>query len=86
MNHIILASADPPSPIIPMLLTLIFIGAYVFIFALIIITLIRVSRYFRNAGKEQKLLRLELGKLADEVHQIRQEMKEDKSHNSPTLS
>jgi hypothetical protein len=84
MNNIFLASAVPASPLAPMLLTLIFISAYIFIFALIIITLIRVSRYFRNAGKEQKLIRLELGKLADEVHQIRQEMKHDKSHNSHT--
>ena len=49
------------------------LAAYVFVFALIIITLIRVSRYFRNAGKEQKLLRIEMGKLAEEVHLLRQE-------------
>ncbi|MEJ2648061.1 MAG: hypothetical protein P8016_06595 [Sedimentisphaerales bacterium] len=86
MIDIFLANAARPSSIAPMLLTLIIIGAYVFIFALIIITLIRVSRYFRNAGKEQKLLRLELGKLADEVHQIRQEMKDDKSRHSHTVN
>jgi hypothetical protein len=28
-----------------------------------------------NAGKEQKLIRLELGKLAEEVHLLRQELK-----------
>ena len=49
------------------------LGAYVFIFILIIISLIRVSRYFKNAGKEQKLLRIEMGKLAEEVHLLRQE-------------
>lgn len=86
MNALFLANAAGPSPIAPMLLTLIFIGAYVFIFALIIITLIRVSRYFRNAGKEQKLIRLELGKLADEVQQIHRELKEDKSRNSPAVN
>jgi L-asparagine transporter-like permease len=56
------------------LLTLIAISAYVFIFALIIICLIRVSRYFMTAGKEQKLMRMELGKLAEEVHTIRQKL------------
>ncbi len=49
------------------------LGAYVFIFILIIISLIRVSRYFKTAGKEQKLLRIEVGKLAEEVHLLRQE-------------
>jgi ABC-type multidrug transport system fused ATPase/permease subunit len=56
------------------LLTLIAFAAYVFIFALIIICLIRVSRYFMSAGKEQKLMRIELGKLAEEVHAIRQKL------------
>ncbi len=54
--------------------TLIVIAAYVFIFALIIICLIRVSRYFMTAGKEQKLMRIELGKLAEDVHLIRQKL------------
>ena len=49
------------------------LAAYVFIFVLIIISLIRVSRYFKTAGKEQKLLRIEVGKLAEEVHLLRQE-------------
>jgi hypothetical protein len=51
------------------------LAAYVFVFVLIIICLIRVSRYFRNAGKEQKLIRMEIGKLAKEVHLLRREMK-----------
>ena len=55
------------------------LGAYVFVFILIIISLIRVSRYFKNAGKEQKLMRIEMGKLAEEVHLLRREMKGDKS-------
>ena len=53
---------------------LIVIAAYVLIFALIIICLIRMSRYFMTAGKEQKLIRMELGKLAEEVHFIRQKL------------
>jgi len=63
---------------------LIILAAYVFIFALIIICLIRVSTYFRTAGKEQKLIRMELGKLAEEVHLLRQELKPGKKGDSPT--
>jgi len=56
--------------------------AYGFIFALIIICLIRVSRYFMSAGKEQKLIRMELGKLAEEVHLLRQNLKDDEDSES----
>jgi len=59
---------------------------YVFIFSLIIICLIRVARYFRDAGKEQKLIRMELGKVAEEVHLLRQEMKVGKVSNSSDKS
>ena len=48
------------------------------LFALIIIGLIRLVRFLGTAGKESKLLRMELGKLAEEVHLIRQELKETK--------
>ena len=57
--------------------------AYAFIFALVIICLVRVSRYFRTAGKEQKLIRIELGKVAEEVHLLRQELKDGKDSDSP---
>lgn len=72
MTHNILANSGG------FLTFLIVIAAYVFIFALVIICLIRVSKYFMNAGKEQKLIRMELGKLAEEVHLLRQEMKNGK--------
>ncbi len=58
------------------------VAAYVFIIALVIICLVRASRYFMNAGKEQKLIRMELGKVAEEVRLIRQELKGDKDSNS----
>jgi hypothetical protein len=54
---------------------LLVVAAYVFIIALVIICLVRASRYFMNAGKEQKLIRIEIGKLAEEVHLLRQELK-----------
>ena len=51
---------------------------YVFIIALIIICLIRVAQYFRDAGKEQRLMRMEMGKMEEEMHLLRQEMKGEK--------
>jgi uncharacterized membrane protein len=51
------------------------VAAEVFIIALVIICLIRASRYFMNAGKEQKLTRIEIGKLAEEVRILREELK-----------
>lgn len=57
-------------------------AAYVFIIALVIICLIRASRYFMTAGKEQKLTRIELGKLAEEVHQLRQDLKGGREDDS----
>jgi len=61
------------------------LAAYAFIFALVIICLVRVSRYFRTAGNEQKLIRMELGKFAEEVHLLRQELKGDKDSDSSEL-
>ncbi|MBC8470450.1 MAG: hypothetical protein H8D56_13345 [Planctomycetes bacterium] len=68
------------------LLAPIILIAYGFIFALIIICLLRVSRYFMSAGKEQKLIRMELGKLAEEVHLLRQNLKDDKDTDSSDKS
>ena len=62
------------------------IVVYVFIFALIIICLIRVSRYCMTSGKERKLMRMELGKLAEEVHLLRKELKSKDEGNSPAQS
>jgi hypothetical protein len=73
----ILASIDVTN-VSSILMLLVIVAAYVFIFALVIICLIRISRYFLSAGKEQKLIRMELGKLAEEVHLLRQEQKDGK--------
>jgi hypothetical protein len=43
--------------------------------ALVVIGLIRFIRFLSSVPKEQKLLRMELGKLAEEVYQIRKELK-----------
>ena len=47
---------------------------YVFIVALVIICLIRMVKYLAASGKEQKLIRMELSKVAEEVHLMRQRL------------
>lgn len=49
-------------------------AAIIVFIALVIITLNRAADYFGSAGKEQKLLRMELGKLAEEVSQLRRQL------------
>jgi hypothetical protein len=49
---------------------------------LFVIGLIRLVKFLGSAPKEQKLLRMELGKLAEEVHQIRNELKSDNKQQS----
>jgi len=65
-----------------MLISLIPMLIGILMLALVIICLIRVSRYFLTAGNEQKLMRIEMGKLAEEVHLLRQELKGGKNSNS----
>jgi len=52
---------------------------FIYFIALIILGLIRLVKFLGSVPKEQKLLRMELGKLAEEVHQIRNELKNDKA-------
>ena len=58
---------------------LIFFLIYGGLVALIIIGLIRLVRFLGSAGKEMKLTRMEVGKLAEEVHLLRQELKATKN-------
>ena len=78
----LLAAAEPvrrtmcePSAILVLLVSVFFI-------CLIIIGLIRLVRFLGTANKEMKLTRMEVGKLAEEVHILRQELKERKKGNS----
>lgn len=80
MNEIILAQIASR-----VIVTIIAMGIYVFLFAPVIICLIRIAGYFRNTGKEQKLIRIELGKVAEEVHQLRHELKDGKDGNTPIV-
>ena len=69
------------------------IAAYVFIFALVIILVIRAARffmfagrYFKKADEERKRMRIEVGKIGEEVHLLRQELKGGKNSDSSTQS
>jgi hypothetical protein len=53
---------------------------------LVVVCIYRAAEYFGSAKKEQKLLRIEMGKIAEEVYQIRQELKEIKGKDSPSRS
>ena len=86
MFECLLAAAAPRSSITPVALTLVVMGVYVFLFALVIICLIRIARFFSTAGKEQKLIRMELGKVAEEVHLMRQKLEGGKKQESLTES
>ena len=61
------------SPVVNIPLILMF-TVYLGVLVLVINFLIRMIKYFKTAGNEQKLIRLELGKLADEVQQLRQKL------------
>ncbi len=47
---------------------------YVGVPVLVISFLVRTIRYFKSAGNEQKLMRMELSKLADEVGKLADEV------------
>ena len=64
------------------LLVAIAVVFYAFILALIIICILRIARYFMTAGKEQKLMRMEFGRLAEEVHLLRRHL-ENSGKNDP---
>jgi len=57
--------------ILPCIMLLVGISFWV----LVIYGLVKLIKYLGSAGREQKLIRMELSKLADEVGQIRQELK-----------
>ena len=78
---ILALNMDTWQKIEPFLLT-----AYAVIFVLLIICLFLASRYFLRANKEQKLIRLDVGKLAEEVHLLRQELEGNKKQESSTES
>ena len=63
-------------PILLMIPCIMFV-IYGGVLCLIIVGLVKLIKFLGTAGREQKLIRMELSKLADEVHQIRRELKGD---------
>ena len=57
------------------------LASFVFLASLIIISLLRAARFLNGVSKEIRLTRLELGKLAEEVHLLRQESKGGRESN-----
>ena len=62
------------------------LAIFVAFVVLVVVCIYRAAEYFGSAKKEQKLLRIEMGKLAEEVYQIRQELKEIKDKDLPSRS
>jgi len=54
----------------------------VLFYILLAVCIWRAAKYFGSAAKEQKLLRIEMGKLAEEVHLLRQEIKDNKDDDA----
>jgi hypothetical protein len=80
MNTNILASAELSS-IQGILVVILMLLIYVGLFVLIVSLMIRLVRYLGSAGKEQKLIRMEIGKLAEEVHLLRQKFENENKDN-----
>lgn len=78
MNMNTLAITTPGG--IAMFIVMLFI--HVGIIVLFISLIIRLVIYLKTAGKERKLLRMELGKLADEFQQIRQQTEDKQPDDS----
>ena len=58
----------------------------VLFWALIIICILRIMRYFNRASKEQQLMRMELGKIAEEVRLIKEQFGKESPKNSSAKS
>ena len=61
-----------------------FLGLVAFA-AFVIFCVHRIGKFFDSGRKEQKLIRMELGKVAEEVHLLRQELKDGKDSDSSEL-
>ncbi|MHC4206859.1 MAG: hypothetical protein ACYSTT_19560 [Planctomycetota bacterium] len=70
----------PPEPIYKLIIRVLYYFPFISIafYIFLAICIYKVAKYYGRAGREQKLLRIEMGKLAEEVHLLRQETKDDK--------
>lgn len=66
--------------LIQWILPILIVASYI----LLAVCIWRAAKYFGSAGKEQKLLRMEMGKLAEELHLMRQEFKGGKNGDAST--
>jgi hypothetical protein len=57
---------------------------YAFVIVLIIITVVIFIRFLSSGMKEMKLMRMEVGKLAEELRLLRNEMKGNRRSSSST--
>ena len=57
---------------------------YAFVIVLSIIAAVIFIRFLNSGMKEMKLMRMEVGKLAEELRLLRQEMKDRNKNNSST--
>jgi predicted Holliday junction resolvase-like endonuclease len=60
--------------IFPVMLPCVILLVYVFIFSLVIIGLIRLVKFLGTSANEQKRIRMELSKVAEEVQRMRQRL------------
>lgn len=51
-------------------------------YVLLAFCIYRAAKYFGTAGKEHKLMRMEVGKLAEEVHLLRKKLEQGKGSDS----
>ena len=82
----ILAVAEPVARRVISLGGILAVLMYAFIFGLIIIGLLRLVRFLGSANKEMRLVRMEVGKLAEEVHLLRQRLEGEKEQDSSANS
>jgi len=54
--------------------------------AFVIFCIHRITKFFDSGRKEQKLMRMELSKLAEELQLLREELKGDKNSDPPAQS
>ena len=87
MTSFILAQAAPKPEVFSSISffnigSIVAICLYVFIFALIIVGLMRLVRYLGSARKEQQLMRMEITKIAGEVELLRKKLTEVFPHQN----
>ena len=82
-NFLAVAEAGRTAQMFSIMVPCVIFLFYVFIVALVIICLIRMVKYLAASGKEQKLIRMELSKVAEEVHLMREKLEAGADKKEP---